>query len=363
MTSSTAESWVPDWAVTPGEVLQEILDEQGMSQAELARRMSRPTKTINEITRGKAAITPDTAIQLELALDIDSRIFTNLELRYREHLASIRSLELMGESVGWATRFPIRDLKKNGLIEDAKGPDLVASLLRFLGVSSPEGWDRQWASVAASFRASPSFASAPESVAAWLRWGERLAIQSEQGPYDELSFRYALREIRSLTRSEPFQLVIEEAQELCAEAGVAFFVCPEFDATRLSGAAHWTSDGTPIIQVSLRHKTEGSFWFSLFHEAGHVLGKHRGVFVDLDDETDDEESEAEREADQFAQDFLIPPDGFATFVDVADFSAEAVRQYSKEIGIATGILVGRLQHEQLVLFSQLAHLRRTLTWA
>src|SRR4029077_9667546 len=84
-------AWQPDWAVAPGEILLETLEERGMSQSELARRMGRPTKTINEIINGKAAITPETAIQLELTLGITATFWNNLESAYREHLARARA--------------------------------------------------------------------------------------------------------------------------------------------------------------------------------------------------------------------------------------------------------------------------------
>jgi HTH-type transcriptional regulator/antitoxin HigA len=45
-----------------GETLAETLDALGMSQAELAQRRGRPHKTINEIIRGTAAITAETAL-------------------------------------------------------------------------------------------------------------------------------------------------------------------------------------------------------------------------------------------------------------------------------------------------------------
>lgn len=72
-------TWRRDWTAAPGEVLVEALEERGMSQSELARRMGRPTKTINEIANGKAAITPETAIQLELTLGITAAFWNNLE--------------------------------------------------------------------------------------------------------------------------------------------------------------------------------------------------------------------------------------------------------------------------------------------
>ncbi len=54
----------------PGETLREILSERSISQADLAGRMGRPQKTISEIMNGKASITPETALELELVLSI-----------------------------------------------------------------------------------------------------------------------------------------------------------------------------------------------------------------------------------------------------------------------------------------------------
>ena len=62
--------FVPDYTVSPGESLLETLETLGMSQTELARRTGRPIKTINEIIQAKAAITPETAIQLERVLGV-----------------------------------------------------------------------------------------------------------------------------------------------------------------------------------------------------------------------------------------------------------------------------------------------------
>lgn len=60
----------PDYVSPPGETLLEIIQGRRMSQAKLARLMDRPKKTINEIIKGKADITPETAIQLEQVLGV-----------------------------------------------------------------------------------------------------------------------------------------------------------------------------------------------------------------------------------------------------------------------------------------------------
>src|SRR4051794_40754851 len=113
-------TWQRDWVVLPGEILLEALEERDMSQSELARRMGRPTKTINEIANGKAAITPETAIQLELTLGISAAFWNNLEASYRAHLARQRAEEELATHAEWAALFPLKDLVKNKVI--APGP-------------------------------------------------------------------------------------------------------------------------------------------------------------------------------------------------------------------------------------------------
>ena len=83
----------PDYTVPPGETLLETIECLGMSQAELARRTGRPVKTINEIIKGKTAITPDTALQLERVLSVPASFWNNLERNYRESLAQFFAVE------------------------------------------------------------------------------------------------------------------------------------------------------------------------------------------------------------------------------------------------------------------------------
>lgn len=80
----------PNYAVPPGETLKETIGSVGMTQAEVAQRIGQPKKTINEIIKGKAVITPDTAIQLERVLGVPASFWNNLERNYQETLSRLR---------------------------------------------------------------------------------------------------------------------------------------------------------------------------------------------------------------------------------------------------------------------------------
>lgn len=349
-----------DWTVAPGEILLEALEERGMSQSDLARRMGRPIKTINEIANGKAAITPDTAIQLELSLGIAADVWNNLESTYRSDLARARSERELEAFASWASAFPVRDLERHDLIQAGGGKaGRVAALLAYFRVSTPSAWDQHWLAPRAAFRSSPAYESSPYAAAAWLRWGELAAQGIETRPFDPQRFRDALEEVREITARD-FALVRETVQELCASSGVAFVVTPELTGTHVSGAARWLASDKAILQVSLRYKTDDQLWFSFFHEARHLLEKRRVDYVDGDAESELEGDRAEQDADRFARDILIPPTDYLEFVRGGVFTPAVVRSFAKAQGIAPGIVVGRLQRDKHVPRGRLNNLKRRL---
>jgi len=87
MAETITHAFEPDFLIAPGEILQEALEDLGMSQADLARRTGLTTKTVNQIVRGVAPITTETALLLERVLGTKARFWSNLETRYRERLA------------------------------------------------------------------------------------------------------------------------------------------------------------------------------------------------------------------------------------------------------------------------------------
>ena len=66
----------------PGSLLAEELEVRGMSQRELARQMGRPYQVVNEIVRGRKAITAETALQLEAEFGTRAYIWLGLQSKY-----------------------------------------------------------------------------------------------------------------------------------------------------------------------------------------------------------------------------------------------------------------------------------------
>jgi HTH-type transcriptional regulator / antitoxin HigA len=362
MANDPTLAWQPNWAMAPGDILLEALQDRGMTQVELAQRTARPPKTINEIIKGKAAITAETALQLERVLGISARFWNGLEATYRDGLARQQAQIELETHAAWIDGFPIADLVRHDKIRRGSSKaETLANLLSFLGLSAPEAFDRHWLGAAASFRSSPAFMASPKAVAAWLRWGELEAVKIDVPPFDARQFRDVLNEVRPLTRRGPFRQIFDRVRAMCAEAGVVIILVPELTGTHLNGAARWLGDKA-VIQLSLRHKRDDQFWFTFFHEAGHLLsGPRRRDFVDAAEPTTSQDADqVEEAANQFARDVLLPPDDYRKFVESADFSQAAILNFAKQQDVAAGIVVARLQRDDLIPVSHSNDLKKPI---
>lgn len=354
MSRSKQNQYNPDIVSPPGESLAETLTTLGMSQVALARRTGRPLKTINEIIKGKAAITPETALQFERVLGVPAGFWNNRERAYRDTLARNADRERLSREIEWLKDIPVNAMIKLGWIAHRQDKvEQLQEVLRFFGVASPK-----LDFMSASFRKSPAYRSNPLASAAWLRQGEIEAARINCSPYDQESFETALIEIRKLTNDPPEQFV-PAMQRLCAECGVAVVFVPELPKTRAHGATRWLNPDKALIQLSLRYKSDDMLWFTFFHEAGHILlhGK-RDAFLESDDSNGQKESEANR----FAERMLIPENALQDFMASGQKTLPAIKRFASELGIAPGIVVGRLQHETYLPISQGNGLKRRDWW-
>ena len=354
-------SYEPDYAVSPGQVLEEHLDAREMSHAEFARRCDRSAKLISDIISGKAPVEPRTALQFEKVLGMDASVWLGIESDYQLHRAREAEKQKAAGWLAWSRKFPLNELiKRNAVKEPAAPAEGVAALLAFFGVASVDSWERNYAKTQVAYRHSPSFRSDKFALATWLRLGELESDQIECAAYNELTFKKALHHIRKLTAVQSVE-ILSEAEELCAQSGVALAIVRPLPKTALSGAARWLTPQKALIQLSARHLRDDQLWFSFFHEAAHIIlhGK-RDVFVH---EGNGNKTDKDAEADEWAANFLIPHPVWCAFVASSTFSASSVRRFAKEQGLAPGIVVGRLQHEKKIPWRSLNGLKVGLKWS
>jgi addiction module HigA family antidote len=355
-----ANRYIPDYVVTPGEVLEDYLESTGFTQASLAERTGLSKKTINEIIKAKSAITAETALRFERTLGRPAHFWSSLERQYQEDTIRLADKIQLEAHLKWLDRIPINDMAKFGWIE--KFRDKVKQLeaaLCFFAVASPAQWETIWIrDLQAAFRKRESSKDNAGVISAWLRRGEILAQEIQCKQFDRQKFRDQLDEIRKLTVEHP-ETFVPKLQMLCAEAGVAVVFVPALPRLGIYGATRWLND-KPLMQLSLYLKSNDHLWFTIFHEACHII-KHgrRELFIEgngLDDKN-------EKEADTFARDKLIPSSQMARLFSSGSRPTLAqISRFSTDIGIAPGIVVGRLQHDKILPMNVGNHLKVIYEW-
>lgn len=353
----TREQIHSDLAVPPGEFLAEVLDDFDMSQADLARRMGRPAQAVNEIVKGTKALTPETALQLEHVVGVPAHIWLGLEAEYRLVSAREADAQQVRRETELLDSFPYKEMVLTCMVAGVRrAEDKVRELRRFFGVASLYQLG-DVAAYAPAFRLGGA-ARQPSAygLAAWLHCGQLQAREAETEPFDAAKLRALLPVLRGLT-SAPAATVAPELRERLAGCGVVFAIFPHFPKTYAQGATFWIVPRIKAVLLSsIRSKWADIFWFSLFHEIGHLLLHGNATFIEMERNGEGRGPE-ENEADAFARDTLIPPSDYGRLVVGGVPTAATIRDFAAGIGIHPGIVVGRLQHERLLLPNQHNDLR------
>lgn len=344
MASVKPTLYKPERISPPGETIRDILDDIGMSQADLARRMGRPPNKINQIVQGKKEITADTALELESVLGLPASFWMNREQNYRLALSARKQHEAQLQACEMAKDFPCSEMARYGWIEKkTTWLQKYQELLRFFGTAKFNALNGA-VELAPSFRKSDGKTASPQALAAWLRKGLIEAQKLERADYCEQGILANLEALRELTHHGARGLT-KDLPVLAASMGLAVVFVPHLEKTYVGGAAYWQGN-FPIIQLSYRGKRHDILWFNFFHELGHIL-LHSPKQTYLDDFSADQKPH-EMQANEFAADTLIPAAAWSDFIRTGRFTKTSVKQFSRTVGIAESNIVGRLHREYII---------------
>ena len=330
-------------AVPPGATIREQLADRDMSQREFASRMGLSPKHISRLINGEVRLTPDVAVRLEAVLGIPAQFWNNLEAIYQEKLIKAKEENDMDEDIELAKHFPYSEMSNYGWVPKAtRTQDKVINLRKFFEVARLSFLENQPVLGIARRQLSTT----EKSDYAFIAWVQKAKLDARNVPTSPINLdalAKSLPDIRRMTTMDPGDFCPKLIEQL-SNCGVALVFLPHMKGSFLHGAAFY--DGKKIVVgVTVRGRDAARFWFSLFHELGHVLLGHIG-------QKDGPSTEDEKDADNFAAETLIPEDKFNLFAERNDFSKQSIIEFSKYIDTDTGIVVGRLQKEGLIQYSQ-----------
>jgi Zn-dependent peptidase ImmA (M78 family)/plasmid maintenance system antidote protein VapI len=352
----------PDWFSKPGDTLCALMVRRKLSPATLAERMGRDVALVHGLLAGAVDIDTRIAVLLANSIGGSPSFWKTRQTQFDKSLDRAARALPADRVRSWLRTLPLKEMAKAGWIAASQEPgDDVKSSLSYFDVTDPDEWRERYAAFenVFSFRSSPSFESKVGALSAWLRQGEIHAAVIPCAAWDADLFRARLVDVRVLTKAKSPAYFIPKLRAICAEAGVAVVFVRVPSGCRASGATRFLADAKAMIILSFRYMSDDHFWFTFFHEAGHLLlHSNKSTFVDGEsaDQTD-----KELEANTFSASVLIPRSRQDALMDLRPRSLDVIR-FALSIGVSPGIVVGQMQHLGVISLRQLNRLKRRYTW-
>ena len=346
------------WASSPGDYIRKTLRFKGLTQADFTNRCDLDHDEASMVFSEQGPISIDLAKKLSKELGGSDGFWVE---RYKCYFEEKRKAdENIQELLDWAKKIPKQFVKSVVVDEIPKDrEESAATLLRFFNVKSLDSWYEEFSPALAtvSFKSHGELADASEKIISWIRYGQLVA----ENHVDVLPDFSKERLIESLDRIKKISRVwdpkkfIPEISNSLRDVGVVFVCTRAPKSTPVSGASFLSPAGYPVLMMSFRYLSDDQFWFSLFHELGHlVLHLEKGIFVEGGGVNSLEESEA----DEFASSVLFPKHLKDELLGLRSKDWRKILRLAKDNNLSPGILVGQLQRSGAVPYSHLNKLKK-----
>lgn len=343
-----------DYAVAPGEYLEEWIDDHGLSQQRVAEQLGSSRKQVNEIVNGRAPITSDTAMRLERVTKIPAKAWLKYEALYRADLTRLADEEALADHADEIAPSAVTYLRSIGATKATKRSPgkLVSDFLSFHRCGTWEAYIHLYEEASTGDYALAALKDSGTTLdqtllTTWLRAAE-LAEPFERGrsyDYDPDELRAALPEIRARA-ALPDSTMLRDIANMLADVGVVFMVVEPPKKFPLLGMTRWIDKRVPVIQQTGRWGKDGFVIWTLFHEIGHVLGDPRGE-MHLEYSTEKKRtSAAEKGANKFALDILFGDSGIEQFRGLT-YDREIAAK-AREVGVAPGVAVHQMHRRRML---------------
>lgn len=357
--------FAPMWAIPPGRTISDFMKSRGIASTHLAHSVDMSQDDFDSLLQGKRALTAPIAARLEAELGASAGFWLRREERYRKQLVELtEGVDPDSEEYrAWLKTLPLKQMQELGWLEPTKDKkEKLRRCLEFFDVPNLDAWRRTYSDVkdATAFRTSDTFTEDAAATATWLRWGELQAEQIECRKWNPAQFEAQLPKIRALTQIAQPAEFLPKLQQLCAEAGVAVVIAKAPTGCRASGATFFGGPDKAVLLLSVRYLSDDQFWFSFFHEAGHLV-LHWDADLLILETSDGPKSHQEEEANQFATEQLIPPNLQVRLPEAAK-SLKGIMRLARDAGVSYGIVLGQMQFRGLVSQKHHNHLKIRYKW-
>lgn len=352
-----------DLIIHPGETLNDIIEQRGINQSELAKRTGFSTKHISSVLSGSDNISTKFAKSLEYALGIDMMFWINLQNIYNQEILEYEeSNQISDEEISIYKKLKdiVSYFSKIGIIDKCLNntPYMIIQLRKALQVSNLTSIPKMIRNSA--FRVSTSTNIDVYVLFAWKRLCELKSQEKEiNNPFDAEKLKRSIDDIKKVMFL-PASQIEKKLSELFANCGITFSIVKHFKGAPVQGLISKSNDGHINLCMTIRMAFSDIFWFTLFHEIAHILNED---FHDQPIDYDFGKDDAEKQADLFASNVLINDQDYQDFLKTKDFSIEHITHFAKSQKVKPYIVIGRLQKEKILDYAIYSNYKERYSWA
>lgn len=332
----------------PGSYVKEVFEDFQMTQHEFAMRLDMDDKQLSLLMNEKRRLTMEDAMKIATLLGTSTDVWINLQNSYDQYLLELKKEETFVKEKNIYRMIDKHFLAQTHLVDfNLDLASQIDCLKRNLFLTNLETLKTE--DFFTFFRKSKGIESEKTIILqnVWIATALKKASIIKKYSFNESELKQLLHQILPMTLMSPKEF-IPKLQELMCLAGVQLVVLPYLPQSNIYGITRWV-DNHVVVAVSTRGKYSDIFWFSFFHELDHVFKKAKREMLMT-------HQKMEIEADHFSSDFLIPKEDYEQLIK-EKINEDSILSFSKKIGIDPGIIVGRLQHDHIVSFSQFNQLR------
>ncbi|MGV8145457.1 MAG: HigA family addiction module antitoxin [Alkaliphilus sp.] len=341
-----------DLIIHPGETLKELLDENKMSQRELAIRTDVTEKHIRNIVNCQKPISVNVAKKMEYALEIDASFWVNLQANYDKELMDFEEINGITEDER-KTFKKLRDIveyfKQEEMLE--RGSNDSVDLINFRKKMNVSNLERLPDILqTGAYRVASATNVDKHILFAWLKMCDIITSKIEiNTQLDVDGLKSKIHVIKDLMFKDASNLQ-SKLIGYFAECGIKFSIVKHFKGAPVQGVIKKNEDGSISLIMTIIQKFADIFWFTLFHEIAHIINRDvKNRLVDYISVSTD--CEIEKIADEFARNTLISSKEYDLFVSKQDFLLSSIDNFCQENRIPNYILIGRLQKDKYIPYN------------
>lgn len=353
--------FTPDWFSKPGDSLRALMQRRGVPPQTVADRLPGGMATLRGLLDGSVAIGQEQAHTLASSLGGSSSFWLKRQENYEGALERAVDRAVATEADDWLL-IPVPGPRPRGRMSEDTRRAEVRRRLAFFNVGTLAAWETRYGRIRSEtlFRTTHTFTSDDGAVLMWLRRGELGADLVATKPLHIDNLLDRMKAIRKLSLIRQPDRFLPRLKTLCAEVGVAVVAQRAPQGCRASGASRMVAPDKAMILLSFRGLSDDRFWFTVFHELGHVVRHGAQTFVDGDISAEYED-EMECEANEFASRCIIPENSEQDFERLYAAKDEVIR-FSVKAQVAPGLIVGQMQHRRMIMPDQMNYLKRHWRW-